>query len=171
MDRSRVVVAEILRSRGNRGELLARSQTDVPGRLEALREAWLHLQDGSDRPVVIESGWPYRGDWVLKFGGVDTIDAADELRGADLWIPPEQRASLPEGVFYQADLIGCRLVNAANGESVGLVRGWQENGGGLLMEVSCQGREVLIPFVLELCRVELEEKRLSIDLPQGLLDL
>ena len=57
MDRSRVVVAEVVRVRGNKGEVLARSQTDIPGRLEKLGEAWLHLADGPDRLVAIESAW------------------------------------------------------------------------------------------------------------------
>ena len=44
MDVDRVILAEILRPRGNRGEVLARSLTDVPGRLESLKEAQYGFQ-------------------------------------------------------------------------------------------------------------------------------
>ena len=62
MGAARVVVAEILRPRGNRGELLARSQTDVPGRLESLKQAQVRLVNGSDVPVVISEAWPHKQD-------------------------------------------------------------------------------------------------------------
>ncbi len=42
------MIAEILRPRGNRGELLAISQTDVPGRIESLKSGTVRLADGSD---------------------------------------------------------------------------------------------------------------------------
>ena len=172
MDRSRVVVAEVLRARGNRGEVLARSQTDVPGRFKALTEAWLHLPDGSDKQVKIESAWEHKSDWVLKFAGVDSIGDADLLRGADVWVKPEKRAALADGEYYRSDLIGCRLVDGRSGELVGIVEGWQQHGGAPLLEVSHAGREVLVPFVPELCRrVDLEARLVTVDLPEGLLEL
>jgi 16S rRNA processing protein RimM len=67
MDRERVVIAEVLRPRGNRGEIVAKSQTDVPGRLENLKSAVARLTDGSDVPIEIAEAWPHRGEWVLKF--------------------------------------------------------------------------------------------------------
>ena len=50
MDLERVVVAEILRPRGNRGEVLAKSQTDVPRQAgEPQTRAVARLADGSRR--------------------------------------------------------------------------------------------------------------------------
>jgi hypothetical protein len=39
------------------------------------------------------------------------------------------------------------------------------------MEVTVDGREVLIPFVPSLCQVKLEEQVVSMEIPEGLLDL
>ena len=97
MATNEVVVAEILRPRGIRGELLVRSQTDVQGRLEGLKQARARLADGSDIPVNISEAWPYKQGWVLKFCGVDSIESADRFRGADLWVPLEDRGRLDQG--------------------------------------------------------------------------
>ena len=171
MDRERVVIAEILRARGNRGEVLARSQTDVPDRLKVLHSATARLEDGSEVPVEITAAWQHKGDWVLKFQGIDSIDAAQRFRRADLWVPLVSRGALGEGEFFQSDLIGCQVVEQATGERVGVVEGWQQYGGPPLMEVRHGGREVLIPFVSSACEVDVAAGTIRVNLPAGLLDL
>ncbi len=172
MDRDRIVIAEILRPRGNRGELLAKCQSDIPGRLESLKGAQARLADGSDVDIKISEAWQHGADWVLKFDGVDSIDAAERFRGADLWVELQDRASLPAGEFFQSDLIGCTVVDKACGKSLGLVEGWREFGGRPLMAVRVDGREVLIPFVSAMCpEVDLDSRAIRVDLPEGLLDL
>jgi 16S rRNA processing protein RimM len=171
MHPERIVIAEILRPRGNRGEVLARSQTDVPGRLEYLKSATAQLPGGSDVPVEIAAAWPHKGDWVLKFAGVDSIDAAECFRGADLWVPFANRGTLAEGNFFQSDLIGCQVLNSATGEPIGAVNGWLHYGGPPLMDVSAAGRDLLIPFVTAFCEVNLAGRTITVDLPEGLLEL
>lgn len=172
MDRTRVVLAEILRPRGNRGEVAARSLTDIPGRLEQLKEATVSFADGSTQQIKIEECWTHKGLWIFKFNGVDSIDQAEPFSGADLWVAPLERAELEEGSYYQTDLVGCRLVNAADGNAIGIVEGWQNYGAGPLMEVNREGRELLVPFARALCReVNLESGYIVMDLPAGLLEL
>ena len=171
MDRDRVVVAEILRPRGNRGEVAARSLSDVPGRLEQLKSAQVRLRDGSDVAVEIEEAWAHKGDWVLKFVGVDSINAAERFGGSDLWLAAADRGTLPEGEFFQSDLVGCAVVDSASGKQLGVVGGWQQYGGPPLMEVQIDGREVLIPFVSAECQVDLAGRTIGMNCPEGLLDL
>jgi 16S rRNA processing protein RimM len=172
MDDGHVVVAEILRERGNVGEVLARSVSDVPGRLESLREAQLRMPDGSDKVVEIQSAWPHKDNWVLKFAGVDSIDAAKDLRGADLCVPRSERGSLPEGEYFQSDLVGCRVIDGKNGRLVGLVNGLEQYGGPVLLSVKGESGEVLIPFVPAICTaVDLGSRSILVDPPEGLLDL
>lgn len=171
MDRERVVVAEILRPRGNRGEVIARSQTDVPGRLEQLKRAQIRLRDGSDVEVEIAEAWEHKGDWVLKFAGVDSINAAERFSGSDLWLAAAERGSLPEGEFFQSDLVGCTVIDVATGKQLGVVEGWQQYGGPPLMELQIDGRQVLIPFVSAECQVDVAGRTIGIECPEGLLDL
>lgn len=186
MGHSRVVIAEVVRPRGNRGELLVRSQSDVPGRFEQLKRAQARLSNGADVPVEIERAWeharprttatkrPVRsdGEWVLKFAGVDSIGEAERFRGADVWVLAEERGELPRGEFFESDLIGCAVVDAASGMELGKVEGWQACGGPPLMEVTVDGRQVLIPFVPAICReVDANARTIRVELPEGLLDL
>jgi len=171
MDRERIVVAEILRPRGNRGELLAKSQTDVPGRLENLRRGRVRLANGADVEVEIEHAWRHKDDWVLKLAGVDSISSAEQFRAADLWVNGSERGRLPEGEFFRSDLIGCTLLDADTGEPAGVVEDWQEFGGPPLMQLTVGGREVLVPFVASECRVDLEARTIVAQIPAGLLDL
>jgi 16S rRNA processing protein RimM len=165
------VLAEIFRPRGVRGELIARSLTDIPGRLEALKRAQVRLVSGADRQVEIIEVWPHKADWVIKFNGVDSIEAANEFRGADLWVPVSERAVLPDGDYFQSDLMGCEVVDRATGRSVGLVEGWQQFGGPPLMEVTVEGRAALIPFICSECQVDLGARVIRMGLPEGILDL
>ncbi len=166
-----MVLAEIFRPRGVRGELIARSLTDIPGRLESLKSAQVRLENGTDRAVVLENAWEHKGDWILKFAGVDSMNAAAEFRGADLWVPVSERASLPDGDYFQSDLIGCQVVDRDNGRPVGVVEGFEQYGGPPLMEVTLNGREILIPFVASECQVDLGARVIRLSLPEGLLDL
>jgi len=168
----RVVLVEILRERGNRGEVLGRSLTDIPGRLENLKRAWVQLADGSDMAVTLEKAWRHGENWVLKFAGVDSIGAAEGFRGADLWVPRTERAPLPDGEYFESDLIGLEVRAADGGALIGHIRGWQRFGGPPLLEVDRGGRELLVPFVPAICRkVDLERRVVEVDLPSGLLEL
>jgi hypothetical protein len=51
------------------------------------------------------------------------------------------------------------------------VDGWQQFGGPPLMEITVNGREVLIPFVASECDVDLGLREIRMSLPEGLLDL
>ncbi len=171
MQPERVVVAELLRPRGNRGELLARSQTDVPGRLQTLKRARVRLADGQDIPVEIVEAWSHRREWVLKLAGVDSIGDAERFRGAELWVPREERGTLPAGEYFQTDLIGCSVIDRTTNKCLGVVEGCQQYGGPALMQLTVDGREVLIPFVSAVCEVDLGSRRIVVDVPEGLLEL
>jgi 16S rRNA processing protein RimM len=120
--------------------------------------------------LEIERIWRHGGALIFKFVGVDSISAAEPLEGADVCIPKEERAVLPEGEFYHSDLIGCQVVDANTGRLIGVVSDWLEYGGPPLLEVKGEnGKEILIPFAKSICvKIEPESKRILVDLPEGL---
>ena len=164
-----MVVAELHKPRGIRGELIGRSLTDIPGRFKSLQQAQAHLRTGEDVPVELSSAREHQGDWLFKFAGVDSIEQADRFRGAELWVPATERAELPSGEFFQSDLIGLQVV--AGEKTLGAVEDLQQYGGPPLLVLTYEGREVMIPFVPEICRVDLAERVIHATLPDGLLEL
>jgi 16S rRNA processing protein RimM len=152
-----------LRPRGNKGELAAIPFSDHP---ERMRRVFVN-----GREYTVENVWRHGDRVVFKFEGIDSISAAETLSGSDVAIPLEDRAVLPVGEYYQTDLVGCSVVTR-EGTLVGTVDGWQEHGGPPLLEVSVNGKEVLIPFAKSICvEIDLPGHRIVVDLPEGLVDL
>jgi len=130
-------------------------------------------------PVILESHWLHKGCIVLKFQGVDSITAAEALRGMDVVIPPEQRVPLTDGAVYIDDLIGCALVDTGQPGApvVGTIRDVepQPQGTDLLVVVGKDASgnkttEHLIPFAKAfLGRIDLTARRVEMALPAGLL--
>ena len=123
-------------------------------------------------PLDVESAWFHKDHVIFKFRGVDSISQAEALVGADVCVPAGERLVLPEGEYYQSDLIGCEIVDSA-GKIRGRVEGWQEYGGPPLLEVRTpEGKELLIPFAKSICtNINLAAKRIEVTLPEGLEDL
>ena len=119
-------------------------------------------------PMEVENTWMHGDHLILKFKGVDSISDAEKLAGAEVAIPFEQRAALDEQEFYQSDLIGCEVVDAA-GRSLGIVEDFEETGGTPLLRI---GANLLIPFAKSICtKIDLDRKQITVNPPDGLLDL
>ena len=132
-----VVVAEIVRPRGNRGEVLARSQTDVPGRLETSEAGASALADGSDIQVEIEEAWEHKGDWVLRFAGVDSIDAAERF-AAPIFGCLRGTRRVAGRRFFSVGSDRLQGGRSRTGKVLGVVEGWQQYGGPPLMELTVE---------------------------------
>lgn len=122
--------------------------------------------------MEIEHVWMHGADVILKFKGIDTISDAERLRGCDVVIPFSERAELSEGEYYQSDLVGCE-VTSSDGRLLGVVMDWQETGGTPLVEVRRpDGKDLLVPFAKSIfTKIDLEQRRIEVDLPEGLEDL
>jgi 16S rRNA processing protein RimM len=104
---------------------------------------------------------------VLKLDGVDSIDAAERLRGLDLRIPEEDLSALPEGSYYHHQLRGLRVEDAGGGE-IGRVADVMETGGeAVVLVVRGASGETLIPLADAFVRaVDLARGRLVVVVPE-----
>ena len=166
-----IAIARIARTRGNRGEVLADLYTDFPDRFNALEEVWLEFADGHKVRAVIEDTWEYKGRIVLKFAGIDDISSAEAYAGCWVQIPAEQAMKLPEGTYFDHDLIGCS-VQDTRGNSLGVVKEVLRIAGNSQLVVKGPNCEYLVPAVDSICiRISVKEKQILIDPPEGLMDL
>jgi len=150
--------------------LVAESLGSEPDRFaKGLKVTLLPSPDsGQGRRAEIERSWIHSGQLVLKFVGVDTRTDAEALQGWFVCIPREERQPLDEGQHYLSDLVGCEVVAAGN-RTIGVVSGWQDVGGPVILEV---GSDLLIPFVPQICvNVDVEARRIFVELPEGLEEL
>jgi 16S rRNA processing protein RimM len=170
-------IARLIRPQGRHGEVLADILTDFPERFAATRGAFLRRGEGNaPSPVVIEKTWLHKGKVVLKFALVDSISAAEELRGMELLIPASERMSLDGDATYIGDLIGCSVVDVAPTPPVviGAIREVirQEKTADLLIVLGSDGAEHSIPFAKAyLARLDPGGHMVEMNLPPGLLEV
>jgi 16S rRNA processing protein RimM len=167
-----VVIGEVSRVHGLRGEVRVRPMTDRPERFERLSGCVVWDESRNERRLRrIVSTRPH-GDVVLVlFEDVNGPEqAAHDLVGRLLAVPESQALPLPEGSFYPWQLENA-LVVTEDGRELGRIAGI-EQGAQELWIVSADGREHLIPAVPEIVLdVDIAARRVVIRPPDGLLEL
>jgi 16S rRNA processing protein RimM len=168
-----VTLARVVKTQGRRGEVAVAVHSDIPGRLHIGLRVFALQEDGSRRELKIEDAWPHK-DWVvLKFAGVDSISDAEPLVGCELQVPVSERAALEPGAAYVSDLVGCVVSDRDRDREIGLVSDVRFGAGEApLLVVGSGKQEFEIPYAQEfLVRVDLDQKRIEMHLPEGLLEV
>ena len=167
-----IVIARIVKARGIRGEVASILETDFPGRFSSLERVTVWMPDGARLSLKVEDHWFHNQRVILKFEGYDTMTAAQGLVGGRLVVAEGDAEPLEEGQFFEREVIGSEVVTSG-GKVLGLVTKVMRTGGTDILVLSGNdGREHLIPFADEICTcVDVSAKRITIDPPEGLLDL
>ena len=166
-----ITIARIVRTRGNKGEVLVDSLTDFPDRFNLLEEVWLEFDDGHSDKIALDFTWEHKGRRILKFVGFDSISSAETLVGCRVQVPGDQAVPLPEGTYFDHDLIGCS-VEAVDGKQLGVVNAILRISGNNQLVVKGPDKEFLIPAVESICtRISIKKKQIIVDPPEGLMDL
>jgi 16S rRNA processing protein RimM len=167
-----VAIAKTVRTRGLRGELVADLLTDFPERFEETKTVLAIKPDGSREELKIENHWFQKDRVILKFAGFDSIEAAERLINCEICVPESESVALEAGEFFDWELIDC-AVETVEGETLGRVREVMRTGGTEILVVDSAGgeKDFLIPFAEKICvEVDVENKLIRVDVPEGLLD-
>lgn len=168
-----LVVGRIGRAHGVVGEATVEIRTDLPEERFAVGTR-LTTDPASAGPLTIASSRFHKGAMLVKFNEVKDRTAVEKLRNvllvADVDIS-DAGDDDAENVFHVQQLIGCHVITNA-GQSVGTITDVINLPGQDLLAVKSPNGEVLIPFVHEIVpEIELENKRITITPPPGLLNL
>ena len=108
---------------------------------------------------------------VVKLQGIDDRNAAEAIRGLEVYIQADSLEPLPEGEHYVRDIIGCRVVDIAEGREIGVLRDVIQNTAQSILEVeTSEGKTVLIPAVDEFMRrIDEEEGIIEVELIPGFI--
>ena len=115
-----IVIGEIVAPFGNRGEVKVVPHTDFPERFGLLEEVFVAGDRVPGRLMRIEGLRYHKGLVLLKFPGINDIDGAETLRGAELRISESELVPLEEDEYYVHDIIGLEAVTT-EGESLGRI--------------------------------------------------
>jgi 16S rRNA processing protein RimM len=153
-----VCVAAVATAHGIRGALKLRCFTERPE--DAVAYGPVYDQKGK-RLFALKMIGQSRGGLLVEAEGVRDRNAAEALRGIELFVPRSVLPDLDPDEFYHSDLQGLE-VRRADGARLGVVRGLGNFGAGDILDVlGDDGRTFALPFDRATVR--------RVDLEQGLV--
>ncbi len=161
-----LIIGEILKPWGYRGEVKVKILTDFPKRLTKIKTVYL----GADaRALQVERARLHSGYALMKFVGYDTPESVAKMQGQTLQVSLEDAAPLREGQYYHHQIIGLKAITT-EGEHLGRVEEILETGANDIYLVrTSAGGELLLPAIQDVIRqVDLEHGRLVVHLLPGL---
>ena len=171
-------IGTIGRAHGLRGQVKVVLDNGESQALEHLRYFWTGAA-GSPTPPSQLKRWQLRevrsidrGHYIVTLDGIADRTAAEALQLQDVYADRKELPALSDDEVYQADLIGCQVIQAG-GAAVGTVRAIDKMNGNFLLVIARPDRQdALVPLVPEMVtNVDLVAGTVEIDPPEGLLDL
>lgn len=160
-------IGRITKAHGLKGMMKANSF--LVGKLTIKEgDALIIAQNGQNISWAVNAFIPKKGHFVLKLEGIDTVEAAQKLIGAAVWISKDRFPQLEEGEYYWVDLIGLEVVDEA-GEFLGKIEEIFPAGGNDVYVCRNAGTELFLPGTVEVVKeIDLEKKLMAVRLPAGL---
>lgn len=164
---------------GVRGEVKVYPTTEDPQRFKKYKEVLLVDQTGHQkrdsmppRCMHIESVKFFKQMVILKFRECASMEEAERLRGAELYVPREKAVPLQENEYYVSDLIGMQ-VESEEGVLIGVLDDVMQTGANDVYIVKqADGKEILLPAIKECIRlVDVKARHMTVHLMPGLADL
>lgn len=177
-----LLAGHLAKVQGLKGEFLFHAVMDEPERLDGMpglvlapsQMALDHAEpEPPARPVSLRSFRWHQDRPCLAFRDLPDRTAAEPLKGWALWMP-ESSAELPEGESFRHQWVDCEVFIA--GRKVGEVLRLDPGPAGYDMVVMRDlrpGRTGLrdIPYIKAWWTLDLPNRRLDLDPPEGLLDV
>lgn len=168
--RDLVLLGEVTKPHGIRGEVCVKCHADSPDVFARVRSVLLGRPGETPRPVRILGYRPHKVGLLFRFAGVEDRNRAEELRGCRLLARTGDLPALAEDEVYLHQVAGL-AAHLPDGSRLGEVEAADDSAGQEIWLIRTgDGREVLLPaaFVTSL---DLDAGVATVDPPPGLLDL
>lgn len=161
-----LVIGQVSKPHGVRGEVRVQPHTDLPERFTWLETVYVGEDD--PQPVAVESVRFHQGVVLLKLAGYDDREAVQTLRGEWLLVPEAEGIPLEEGEYYLYQLEGLR-VYSETGEYLGKLITVLETGANNVFVVEGESGEILLPDTKEVIQaIDFENGCMTVHLLPGL---
>jgi 16S rRNA processing protein RimM len=164
-----VRIGQVTAPHGVRGAVRVFPVTDFPERFTTLRRV---LLEGPARPVGVRFRGFVKSLVILEFEGITDRNQAEALRGVNLLVPRSEVHPLPEGYYYDFDLIGIDVVDTL-GAPLGRLVDVDHNNPvhDLYVVETAPGKRHMVPAVRQFVKaIDLAAGRMVIDPIPGLLE-
>ena len=138
-----ILIGQVLRPQGIKGQVKVRPDTDDPERFEDLENVFVKQGDLYQSVSVDEVS--VRDDGVyLCLNGAETRDEAEKQRNWMLYVDRAHAVELGEDETFICDLIGCKAVDT-QGNELGKVKDVLQPGGNDVYVIKTPKGEMLLP--------------------------
>ncbi|MDF2987814.1 MAG: rRNA processing protein RimM [Eubacterium sp.] len=165
-----LIVGQLVNTHGVKGEIKATALTDDPQRFKNLK--WVYIDKSGTLEKYDITGVKFFKQFViLKFKNIESIEAAEKLKGFYMKIDRADAVKLPKDSFFITDILGMSVYDE-NSVLLGKLMDIIQTGSNDVYIVrNDEGKEILIPALKSVVKeVSLEEGKISVVLPKGLLD-
>jgi 16S rRNA processing protein RimM len=164
------LLGRIIKAHGLKGSVLANFDVDEPEQYSKLESVFLEINQKLI-PFFIEEISISGKKVILKLEDIDKIDDTESLLKKDIYLPLEKLPEPDEDELFYQHIIGFKVKDKNLGE-LGVVENIFERAGQDLLVMKFEGKEILIPVDPSIIlKADNKKKTLSVDLPEGLLDL
>lgn len=163
-------IGYVQKTHGLKGEVTIALEANAPDEVDSMTSIFLEVK-GRLIPYFIVA-ISLKGDKAfVKFEDVTTSEQANQLKGTSLYLPKAIRPKSKRGEFYNDEIIGFTVNDAAAGKLGNVVRVENEEINPLLI-VQHGEKEIAIPINAPfITSVNKSAKKIEVALPEGLLDL
>jgi len=169
-----LVLAQVLRPHGIRGDLSIKMLTDFPERMKELDVVYLGADPEKPRNLVKQHVvWVRRAKndhWLLHIDGVESREAADLMRSKYIFVSLKDAVPLEADEVYLFQIIGLE-VQTTQGEVLGRLTDVIETGANDVYLVQSEKYgEVLLPAIPSvILNINVDAGMMTVELPNGLL--
>lgn len=167
-----LIIGQITKPHGVRGELRVDVTTDEPQRYHALEQVYIARNERQTPELVeIDSVRFHQDKALVKFVGYNYRDQVEQFRKYLLLIPTAQAIPLEDGEFFYYQLVGM-AVETDEGEALGEITEIIQTGANDVFVIAHPEKgEILIPDTEEVVtRVDGDARKVTVHLIPGLLD-
>lgn len=154
----RLVIGEVLKPQGIRGELKIKTYTDFPEDVKAFGKVYI---DGKEYKIL---SFRVGNDGAAYVGlrGIPDRNAAELFRGKKLEGDREDAPELADGQYYIVDILGCAC-ETEEGEFLGTLKD-VANLSSDVYTLEKDGKDILFPVVKGvIVKVDLAEKKIIVN--------
>ncbi len=158
---------QIVGTHGVRGEVRVQPWCDSAQQFAGFKKLYW---DAEGKQPVKHQSRPHKQMALVKLEGVDTVEAAQVLRGRMLYVD-RRDIKLPKGHHLVQDLIGLTVVDADTGITYGTLTDVSQTGANAVYHMRTKKGEVLIPAIPDvIVSIDTKADVLRLRPMKGLLD-
>lgn len=162
-----LVIGQVGKAHGVRGEVRVIPHTDVPERFTWLDT--IYINDADPQPLAVEGARLHKNFVLLKLAGYDSREAVEQLRSQWLLVPEEDAIPLEEGEYFLYQLMGLEVFDES-GERLGELVDVVETAAHNVFVVQMATQQLLLPDTEEVVLdIDFDNGRMVVHLLPGLL--